>query len=139
MNRRGPWILAIVTGGVGLGGVLGLAADPEPKPSPDPPWKGVVQASHEIDPGYRPVDPRIDPDPYPDSYAPSWADEDLAEWEPEYPAWSYSALTDQPSSSAEDDEPAEAGQAAAEAAAEAAVIEPALLEPPPSDGLDPLY
>ena len=28
--------------------------------------------------------------PYRDSYAPAWANEELASWEPAYPAWSYS-------------------------------------------------
>ena len=95
--------MAIVAGGIGLGAVLGAAADPEPKPAPDPPWRGVLHQASVSDTGYAVVvyAPPEDLSPYRDSYAPSWADEELTDWEPAYPAWSYS----EPAEQSADDQP----------------------------------
>ena len=86
MRRRGKLALAIVTGGVGLGALLGAVADPEPKQSPEPPWRGAIAA-----PAYAAPADIAPPEPllYPDSYAPSWAHEEVTDWEPDYPPWSF--------------------------------------------------
>ena len=121
MHARAPLLLAIVAGGIGLGAVLGAAADPEPKRAPDPPWRGALHQPVAPDSGYAFAGyaPPEDLSPYRDSYAPSWADEELTEWEPAYPEWSYS------------DPPADHQPGAAEA------DEPAPPESPPTDSPAP--
>ena len=91
MRTRAKLALGIVTGGIALGAMLGAAADPEPKRPPAPPWRAAAQAPYVADAGYQLAEaPPHDLSPYRDSYAPSWADEELTDWEPDYPAWTYS-------------------------------------------------
>ena len=88
--------LAVVAGGIALGAMLGAAANPVMKRPPEQPWQGALQASVAADPGYRLMveAPPEDLSPYQDSYAPTWAREELADWEPDYPAWTYSNPVD---------------------------------------------
>ena len=96
MPLRGKMALAVVTGGIALGAVLGAAANPKMKMPPDKPWQPALQAPVAADAGYRIMveAPPEDLTPYPDSYAPTWAREELADWEPDYPAWTYSDLVE---------------------------------------------
>jgi hypothetical protein len=91
--------LAVVAGGIALGTVLGTAANPTMKMRAERPWQGALEAPVAADPGYRLTieAPPEDLSPYQDSYAPTWAHEELANWEPDYPAWSYSDLADETS------------------------------------------
>ena len=133
MRARGPLLLAIVTGGVGLGAVLGAAADPEPKQAPAPPWRTALQATGFVDAGYQFAEaPPEDLSPYRDSYAPSWGDEEVADWEPEYPAWTYSDLP-QEAESAPDERPADAVPPPDQPA------EPLAAEPQIEGAIDALY
>jgi hypothetical protein len=92
----GKMTLMVVTGGVALGAMLGSAADPEMKEPPAPPWRPALQPQAADNAGYQPADTwPADINVYRDSYAPSWANEELADWEPEYPAWTYSEVADQ--------------------------------------------
>lgn len=85
--------LAVVTGGIALGAALGAFANPEMKMPPPQPSLGALQAPVAADAGYLLVEVGpTDLSPYQDSYAPTWADEELADWEPDYPAWTYSDL-----------------------------------------------
>jgi hypothetical protein len=97
MPLPGKLALAIVTGGIALGTMLGAAANPKMKMPPERPWQGALQAPVAADPGYRIMveAPPEDLSPYQDSYAPTWAKEELADWEPDYPAWTYSDLADE--------------------------------------------
>ena len=93
MLVRGSMALAIVTAGIGLGAVLGSAANPEMKQPPEQPWRAAPPAPF-IAEGEQ---PSADAGPadfasYRESYAPSWAHEELTDWEPGYPAWTYSDL-----------------------------------------------
>lgn len=88
MLARSAIVLAVVTGGIALGAILGKAADPEMKQSPEEAWRSALRAPAPADVGYQLVDAR-DLNPY-ESHAPSWADEELTNWEPDYPAWTYS-------------------------------------------------
>ena len=94
MPLRGKMALAVVTGGIALGAVLGAAANPKMKMPPEKPWQPALQGPVAADAGYRIMveAPPEDLTPYPDSYAPTWAREELADWEPDYPAWTYSDL-----------------------------------------------
>jgi hypothetical protein len=95
MRTRAKLALGIVTGGIALGAMLGAAADPEPKRPPAPPWRTAAQEPYLADAGYQLAEaPPQDLSPYRDSYAPSWADEELADREPDYPAWTYSDVAD---------------------------------------------
>lgn len=98
MPVLGKMALAVLAGGVALGTMLGAAANPVMKRAPEEPWRGGLQAPVAADPGYRIMveAPPQDLSPYQDSYAPTWAREELADWEPEYPAWTYSDLADEP-------------------------------------------
>jgi hypothetical protein len=117
--------LAIVTGGIALGAILGAAANPKMK-MPEQPWQGALLAPVAADPGYRIMveAPPEDLSPYQDSYAPTWAHEELTDWEPDYPAWSYSELVDEPSV-----EPP-ATEEAQEASAQSTAVAGATAEPP---------
>jgi hypothetical protein len=111
MALRGTMTLAIVTGGIALGAILGAAANPKMKMPAERPWQGALLAPVAADPGYRIMveAPPEDLSPYPDSYAPTWAREELADWEPDYPAWSYSDLVDEPSAEPPATQEAQAG------------------------------
>src|SRR6478736_7091139 len=98
MPFPGKMALAVVVGGgVALGTMLGAAANPVMKMKgerPEWPWQGAYRATVSADVGY-PImieAPPQDLSPYQDSYAPTWAREEVANWEPEYPAWTYSDL-----------------------------------------------
>lgn len=96
MPVLGKIALTVVTGGIALGALLGAAADPEMKRPPEQPWRGALQAPSTDDAAYRLVEAvPADVSPYRDSYAPSWADEELVDWEPAYPAWTYSDFGDE--------------------------------------------
>jgi hypothetical protein len=97
MLVRAGMALAVVTSGVALGAMLGAAANPEMKKPPEKPWQGALQAPVAADPGYRIMVEAAPQDlsPYRDSYAPSWAHEEVTDWEPDYPAWSYSDVPDE--------------------------------------------
>jgi len=84
------WIaVAVLSGGIALGAILGLAANPVMKMAPEQHRQGALQLPAVADPGF--VEAGVtDVSPYPDSYAPSWANEEFADWEPRYPAWTYS-------------------------------------------------
>ena len=114
MPLRGKMALAVVTGGIALGAVLGAAANPKMKMPPDKPWQPALQAPVAADAGYRIMveAPPEDLTPYPDSYAPTWAREELADWEPDYPAWTYSDLVDEASAEPPAPEPQVDQQAA---------------------------
>jgi hypothetical protein len=93
MPVLGKLALAVVAGGVALGTMLGAAANPVMKMPAGQPWQGALQAPIAADPGYLMIEaPPEDLSPYRDSYAPTWAREELADWEPDYPAWTYSDL-----------------------------------------------
>ena len=97
MPVLGKVALAVVAGGVALGTMLGAAANPVMKMAPGQPWQGALQAPIAADPGYLLVEaPPEDLSPYQDSYAPTWAREEMADWEPDYPAWTYSDLDAEP-------------------------------------------
>lgn len=89
--------LAVAAAGIGLGTMLGAAANPVMKMPAEQPWQGALRAPVTADPGYRIMieAPPEDLSPYHDSYAPTWAHEELADWEPDYPAWTYSELVDE--------------------------------------------
>ena len=97
MPVLGKVALAVVAGGVALGTLLGAAANPVMKRPRERPWQAALQAPVVADPGYRIMveAPPEDLSPYQDSYAPTWAREELADWEPDYPAWTYSELADE--------------------------------------------
>lgn len=97
MPLLGRMALGVLAGGVALGTILGAAANPVMKHAPEEPWRGMLQAPVAADPGYRIMveAPPQDLSPYRDSYAPTWAREELADWEPEYPAWTYGDLADE--------------------------------------------
>ncbi len=131
MRARGKWILAVVLGGIGLGAVLGLAADPEMKRTPDPSWRppqprALADSREAVDYALVPA-----PAPYRDSYAPSWADEALTDWEPDYPEWTYSDYGADP--------PPEPAPPRPEANAETAPPERLAPEPQIAGTLDALY
>lgn len=98
MPVLGKIAFAVVAGGITLGAMLGAAADPVMKQAPEHPSHGAPQSpvgagAGYLTPGYIAVEaPPQDLSPYPDSYAPTWANEELSGWEPEYPAWTYSDL-----------------------------------------------
>ena len=132
MRTRAKLALGIVTGGIALGAMLGAAADPEPKRPPAPPWR-AAQAAYYADAGYQLAEaPPQDLGRYRDSYAPSWADEEVADWEPEYPAWTYSDLP-QEAESAPDERPADAVPPPDQPA------EPLAAEPQIEGAIDALY
>ena len=90
--------LAVAAAGIGLGTMLGAAANPVMKMPAEQPWQGALQAPVLADAGYsiQVEAPPQDLSPYQDSYAPTWAREELTDWEPEYPAWTYSEFADEP-------------------------------------------
>jgi hypothetical protein len=98
MLVRSGITLAVVASGIALGAVLGAAANPVMKRAPEQPWQGALQAPVTVDSGYHLMveAPPQDLSPYHDSYAPTWAREELAVAEPEYPAWTYSEFADEP-------------------------------------------
>jgi hypothetical protein len=103
MLARGALALAILTGGITLGAVLGAAADPEPMRAPDPPWRAEWQPPVADDARDRFALASLEPSPYRDSYAPTWAHEELTDWEPDYPEWTDSDFADEPAVAADDD------------------------------------
>ena len=117
MPVLGKVALAVVAGGVALGTLLGAAANPVMKKPPEQPWQAAMQAPVVADPGYRIMveAPPEDLSPYQDSYAPTWAREELADWEPDYPAWTYSELVDEASPEPSTAEPQANEQPAAQA------------------------
>jgi hypothetical protein len=137
MRARGILVVAVVVGGVALGGVLGAAANPVMRNLPDAGERATVGQVIVTGSAYQLVEAGPeDLSPYPDGYAPAYASGAIESWEPEYPAWTYSDF----------------GEDAAEPAiAEAPVLEPEPLEPaevatapPPAqqrhaDTLGPLY
>ena len=138
MFARASLVLAIVTGGVGLGTLLGSAANPQPKRPPDPPWLGATQATAD-DAAYPPAAADAwQLTPYRESSAPSWAGEELADWEPPYPEWSYSDWSDEPAA-APDAQPDEVAAAEAVAHADSEAPEALAPEPPTEGNLDALY
>lgn len=123
MPVLGKVALVVMAGGVALGTMLGAAANPVMKRAPEEPWRGMLQAPVAADPGYRIMveAPPQDLNPYHDSYAPTWAREELVDWEPEYPAWTYSDLVEEyPADSASAEEAALDAQQVAIAAEAAA-------------------
>jgi hypothetical protein len=99
---------AVVVGGVALGAMLGTVADPAMKMA-ERPWHDPLQTPVAADVGYLAVEaPPRNFGPYQDSYAPAWADEEMTDLEPDYPAWTYT-------------EPADAGFADAAPAEEAPI------------------
>ncbi len=122
MPVPGKAAFAVVAGGVALGTMLGAAANPVMKQPPEQPWRGGLQAPVSADPGYRIMieAPPEDLSPYQDSYAPTWAREELTDWEPDYPAWTYSDIVDEDYA-----EPSEAQQAASDAQQVAAAAQAA--------------
>lgn len=127
--------VAVVAGGIGLGAVLGAAASPIPKRPPEPQQQAPLQLSYLPDAGYALVQggPE-DLSPYPDRYAPSWANEELANWEPVYPPWTYSDFAADPPADSE-------GQASedTETAPPPAASEPLAADPQIEGSLDALY
>ena len=109
MHARGKLALAIVTGGIALGAMLGAAVDPEMKHAPEPPRQAALQDPAAADTSYQLVDVDF-ADPaagwYRDRYAPEWASEELGDWEPRYPAWTYSDVSDEPPRTPAEAEPA---------------------------------
>jgi len=134
MPAFGKIALVVMTGGIALGAMLGAAADPEMKQPPAPPWR-AAQLQIADNAAYRPAETwPADTQGYRDSYAPSWANEELVDWEPEYPAWTYSEIADQPAAAegpAIEADPAEPPQAEA-----AETLAP---EPKIEANLDALY
>lgn len=105
MPVLGRTALVVLAGGVALGAMLGAAANPVMKMPPERPWQGALQApatdTGYLSAGYVAVEASPhELSPYRDSYAPTWALEELTDWEPEYPAWTYSELVDEPRSDA---------------------------------------
>ena len=98
MPVLGKIALGVVAGGVALGTMLGAAANPVMKMPAEQPWQGALQAPVLADAGYSVQfeAPPQDLSPYQDSYAPTWAREELTDWEPEYPAWTYGEFVDEP-------------------------------------------
>lgn len=92
MLARSGSVLAVVMGGIALGAVLGVAANPRMKTAPEQPWHGALEAPAAADAGYQLAGTPA-PSPYRESYAPSWADEALVDRQPDYPAWTYSDLS----------------------------------------------
>ena len=145
MLVRGGIALAVVTGGIALGAMLGAAANPEMKMPREQPWQGGLQTPIATGPGYIMVEaPPEDLSPYQDSYAPTWAHEEVTDWELDYPDWTYSDLIDETLAdpSLADERPVVAAietQATAEAAPQPA--DPAILatEPPIAGTLAALY
>lgn len=93
MPVLGKLALTVLAGGVALGAMLGAAANPVMKEAPEQPWRNAIQAPVESEAGYILIEagPQ-DLSPYQDSYAPTWAREELTDWEPDYPEWTYSEL-----------------------------------------------
>ena len=135
MRARGLLALAIVTGGVGLGALLGSAADPDPKRPPEPAWRGTVPVAYDsTTPAAAPTYALGYPAAPRDSYPPAWAHEEITDWEPDYPAWIYSDHPPPPPAPA--DPPAGLAPAPSTADIAAEVLPP---EPPAEGNLDALY
>ncbi len=150
MLARSSMVLAIATGGIALGAVLGAAANPKMKLPPEQPWHGTLQAPAVSDTGYQLAGAGpIDLSPYRESYAPTWASEELVDWEPEYPAWTYSdwdsatgddlgsPAADGPARSTDDEQAVE--PFASDAAEQPAEQEPLPSEPHVAGNLAALY
>ena len=136
--------LGVLAGGIALGMLLGTAANPEMKDPPPQPWQAAA---------YQPAEPEVQyalfgtasPEiaPYRDSYAPTWARGELADWEPEYPEWTYSEFADLPSAEpaavAEQPVPEPQAVAASPAAPAQPDAPPAQRAPPVPPNLAGLY
>jgi hypothetical protein len=121
MRLLGRIALGVVAGGIALGAMLGAAANPVMKRAPEEPWRGALQAPVTSDAGYLVIAaPPQDLSPYRDSYAPTWAREEFTNWEPEYPAWTYSDLGDEQLAAASEAEEASIDAQQVATAAEAA-------------------
>jgi hypothetical protein len=134
MPILGKLALVVTTGGIALGAMLGAAADPKMKQPPEEPWRGALQAPYDADAGHQLAGTGSEPPlPYRDSYAPSWADEELTDWEPDYPAWTYGDLFDQTVAEPEAVEDSSSLQPETPVPAEApsAPVEPEALPPEP--------
>jgi hypothetical protein len=95
MHVLGKLALGVVAGGLGLGTILGAAANPVMKQPPEQPWRDALLAPVVAEADYVIIEAGPeDLSPYPDRYAPTWAREELAYAEPDYPAWSYSEPVD---------------------------------------------
>ena len=134
MRVIGKLALAVVAGGVALGTMLGAAANPVMKMKgerPEWPWQGAMQTPAYADPGYGIMieAPPQDLSPYQDSYAPTWAHEEVANWEPEYPAWTYADLVSEQPADASPAEEASIDAQQIVTAAEAAAAPEASPEP----------
>lgn len=127
MRVRGWTVLAVVSGGVALGTMLGTAANPVPKQAVEQARQGALQASADAGSGIVDAGPP-NQSPYPDSYAPSWANEEIANWDPAYPAWSYSDF-------GSDSDEAQPAPSASEqpVAVDSTAPAPPATSPPPAD------
>lgn len=91
MRTRGFVVLAVVGGGVTLGAVLGAAAQPVMRNLPDAAASMAVAPMVVTGSSYQFVEAGPeDLSPYSDSYAPAYASGAIENWDPEYPAWTYS-------------------------------------------------
>jgi hypothetical protein len=132
MPVLGKMALAVVAGGIALGTMLGAAANPVMKKPVAESQLAALQAPVAADAAYLTIEaPPQDLSPYQDSYAPTWAREEVTSWEPDYPAWTYSELVDQPAEPPRIEE-----QPVATAPGGAA---PPAVAPLPEPGLAPLY
>ncbi len=144
MPVLGKMALGVLAGGVALGTMLGAAANPVMKQAPEQPWRNAFQAPVATGAAYILIEAGPeDLSPYKDSYAPTWAREELTDQEPDYPEWTYSELaydsledplaTDEPRA---DEQPptddAEAGALAEMPQAEPAILEAATVPSEPS-------
>ena len=133
MRVPGMMALAVVAGGIALGAMLGAAANPEMKMAPAAPWQDAIQVRPD-GPAYQFVEAGPeDLSPYRDSYAPTWADEEVVDWEPAYPAWTYTDYTVETPRWPADEQPApveDAEPAASESPPQP--VEPEALPPEPS-------
>ena len=143
MLTIGKLALTIVpAGGILLGAVLGEAAHPVMKQPPELPWRGAPDATVATgDPSEMAQAMLADFDPAmgPDSYAPAFANDELHDWEPDYPTWSYSNFSEDVSEAVE--EPVIAFEMLPLSSDEAVApqAEPQQVDSPPADGLAPIY
>ena len=108
MHARGKLALAIATGGIALGVVLGAAVNPEMKHAPEPLRQAALQDPATTDTSYQLAEfgsAETAPSWARDSYPPAWASEEITNWEPRYPAWTYSDLSDEPAQTSQDAQP----------------------------------
>jgi len=144
MLTIGKMVLTIATGGILLGALLGKAADPVMKRAPEPSWAHTLRAP-DADTPNEAESVLADFDPFigPDSYAPTWANEVVTDWEPHYPSWTYSdfpvdvGFPDELADIPADEQPEPAVELLPPEVL--AAQEPPALAVAPADGLGPLY